>query len=99
MQAAASKPGVASDISRLFLISNSIFKVKLRFPQVIVRSILSIMSENSVKNEHHEALGRTQTIGGVSMSPELFEQLYLAPKNPIKGQLRQTFGNPTPIGE
>ncbi|POR34579.1 Protein alcS, partial [Tolypocladium paradoxum] len=33
----------------------------------------------------------------VSMSPELFEKLYLSPQNRIKGELRQTFGNPTPM--
>jgi len=31
------------------------------------------------------------------MSRETFEGLYLAPKMPVAGQLRKTFGNPTPI--
>jgi hypothetical protein len=31
------------------------------------------------------------------MSPELFEKLYLSPMNKVKGDLRQTFGNPTPM--
>lgn len=31
------------------------------------------------------------------MSPELFEQLYLAPHSRVKGDLRQKLGNPTPL--
>ncbi|KAI1156391.1 GPR1/FUN34/yaaH family-domain-containing protein [Nemania diffusa] len=57
------------------------------------------MSNGSDKaqGEHHdEMLQRIATTGGISISPELFEQLYLAPKNRVEGQLRQTFGNPTP---
>lgn len=33
------------------------------------------------------------------MSPELFEQLYLAPHSRVKGDLRQKLGNPTPLGK
>ncbi|KAI0107243.1 GPR1/FUN34/yaaH family-domain-containing protein [Nemania sp. FL0031] len=51
-----------------------------------------------VQSEHHdEMLDRIATTGGISIPPEVFEQLYLAPKNRVEGQLRQTFGNPTPI--
>ncbi|KAI1741870.1 hypothetical protein F4680DRAFT_446419 [Xylaria scruposa] len=54
--------------------------------------------EYKVQGEHRdEMLHRTQTTGAISISPELFEQLYLAPKNHVKGQLRQTLGNPTPL--
>jgi hypothetical protein len=35
----------------------------------------------------------------MTIPPELFEQLYLSPKNRVKGDLRQTVGNPTPIGK
>jgi hypothetical protein len=35
----------------------------------------------------------------IPISPELFEQLYLQPQNKVKGELRKTFGNPTPVGE
>ncbi|KAF3345543.1 Calnexin-like protein [Verticillium dahliae VDG2] len=45
-----------------------------------------------------EALRRMRTAGSISMSPELFEKLYLSPQNVVKGDLRKTFGNPTPIG-
>lgn len=32
------------------------------------------------------------------MSPALFEKLYLQPHVNVKGDLRKTFGNPTPLG-
>ncbi|KAG6001456.1 hypothetical protein E4U21_004312 [Claviceps maximensis] len=35
--------------------------------------------------------------GSVSMSPELFEKLYLSPQNNVAGGLRKTFANPTPM--
>ncbi|KAH7346730.1 hypothetical protein BKA65DRAFT_551627 [Rhexocercosporidium sp. MPI-PUGE-AT-0058] len=33
----------------------------------------------------------------LSISPELFEKLYLSPENNVHGDLRNTFGNPTPL--
>lgn len=33
-----------------------------------------------------------------TISPELFEKVFLAPKTDVVGELRKTFGNPTPIG-
>ncbi|CAN8106185.1 unnamed protein product [Discula destructiva] len=52
--------------------------------------------------DHQEDVGnmlnRARTTGAVSVTPELFEKLYLQPKNEVSGQLRRTFGNPTPIG-
>ncbi|KAI0532862.1 GPR1/FUN34/yaaH family-domain-containing protein [Xylaria digitata] len=48
--------------------------------------------------EHRgKMLDRTATASGISISPELFEQLYLAPKNHVNGKLRRTVGNPTPL--
>lgn len=44
-----------------------------------------------------ESLNRLRTAQSVQMSPELFEKLYLSPMNKVKGDLRQTFGNPTPM--
>lgn len=44
-------------------------------------------------------LERAHTTGSISMSPELFEQLYLAPHSRVKGDLRQKLGNPTPLGK
>lgn len=43
------------------------------------------------------ALGRMETAGNLSISPELFEKLYLAPKNEVSNNLRTTFGNPSPL--
>ncbi|KAF1361041.1 hypothetical protein EJ07DRAFT_164643 [Lizonia empirigonia] len=43
------------------------------------------------------ALRHIRTAGSISISPELFEKLYLSPKNEVKGELRKTFGNPTPL--
>ncbi|RDW65089.1 hypothetical protein BP6252_10740 [Coleophoma cylindrospora] len=42
-------------------------------------------------------LERIRTAGSISISPELFERLYLTPQNVVKGDLRKTFGNPTPL--
>jgi hypothetical protein len=43
------------------------------------------------------ALKKIRTAGSVSISPELFEKLYLSPPTNVHGDLRQTFGNPTPV--
>ena len=43
------------------------------------------------------ALQRIRTAGSISISPELFEKLYLSPENKVSGELRKTFGNPTPL--
>ena len=39
-----------------------------------------------------ETLERLRTL-----SPELFEKLYLQPQTPVAGDLRQILGNPTPL--
>ena len=43
-------------------------------------------------------LSKTQTISGMTISPELFEKLYLTPKTPGVGDYRKRFANPTPLG-
>lgn len=43
------------------------------------------------------ALREIKTAGGLSISPELFEKLYLSPKNTVTNNLRTTFANPTPL--
>lgn len=60
--------------------------------------------EKDYGNEHlnsnmdtNEALNRIKTAGSISISPELFEKIYLSPQNQVKGDLRKTFGNPTPL--
>lgn len=51
--------------------------------------------------DYHDDIGATlqeaRTTGAVSISAELFEKLYLAPKTDVSGHLRKTFGNPTPM--
>ncbi|KAL9112027.1 MAG: hypothetical protein Q9227_003647 [Pyrenula ochraceoflavens] len=50
-------------------------------------------------NETDEtALRKIRTAGSLSISPELFEKIYLSPKNRVANDVRATFGNPTPIG-
>jgi len=52
---------------------------------------------------HHDthteeaALSRMRTAGSLSISPELFEKIYLSPKNQVSNNIRSTFGNPTPL--
>jgi hypothetical protein len=43
-------------------------------------------------------LSKTQTISGMTISPELFEKLYLTPKVPHAGDYNKRFANPTPLG-
>lgn len=62
---------------------------------------------NGESHEHHtyldkdmsseDALRRMRTAGSISLSPELFEKLYLSPQNKVAGDLRKTFANPTPM--
>lgn len=44
-----------------------------------------------------DAVNKLRSAQSISMSPELFEKLYLSPQNKVKGELRKTFGNPTPM--
>lgn len=43
------------------------------------------------------AIRRIKTAEIISMSPELFERLYLTPQTAAKGDLRLTWGNPSPL--
>lgn len=43
------------------------------------------------------ALQKIRTAGSISISPELFEKIYLSPQNKVSGDIRRTFGNPTPV--
>ncbi|KAI0421870.1 GPR1/FUN34/yaaH family-domain-containing protein [Xylaria grammica] len=47
---------------------------------------------------HDEEKGLHRTPTGVTMSPELFEKLYLTPKVPRAGDYNKRFANPTPLG-
>lgn len=48
-------------------------------------------------DSHDDTLQKIRTAGSLSISPELFEKLYLAPKTRVKGNLRATVGNPSPL--
>lgn len=52
---------------------------------------------NDTNMDHGDALRKIRTAGSISISPELFEKIYLSPQNQVKGDLRKTFGNPTPV--
>jgi uncharacterized protein len=51
-------------------------------------------------HDHHNeesALRRIRTAGSISITPELFEKIYLSPKNRVSNNIRSTVGNPTPV--
>ncbi|KAF2260725.1 GPR1/FUN34/YaaH-class plasma membrane protein-like protein [Lojkania enalia] len=48
-------------------------------------------------HDSETALKKMRTAGSVSITPELFEKLYLSPQNRVHGDLRKTVGNPTPL--
>ncbi|EXJ67178.1 uncharacterized protein A1O5_09825 [Cladophialophora psammophila CBS 110553] len=48
--------------------------------------------------EEKPALAHTVSSGAISISPELFEKLYLTPKVPHAGDNIKRFANPTPLG-
>jgi hypothetical protein len=47
--------------------------------------------------DREEGLQRVRTANPLSISPELFEKLYLTPKTEVSNNLRTTFANPTPM--
>ncbi|OGE47747.1 hypothetical protein PENARI_c037G10157 [Penicillium arizonense] len=60
------------------------------------------MSDDNISGKHEIStaeIHRYQTADSVLLPipRDAFEKLYLAPKTPIAGKLRSTFGNPTPI--
>lgn len=60
----------------------------------------SVNGKYDLHHDHHDsesALKRIRTAGSISISPELFEQIYLSPKNRVSNNLRSTFANPTPL--
>ncbi|KAK4442571.1 hypothetical protein QBC34DRAFT_444075 [Podospora aff. communis PSN243] len=56
------------------------------------------ITNNGVSALHDEEKGLYRTQTGVTMSPELFEKLYLTPKVPHVGDYNQRFANPTALG-
>ncbi|RSL42715.1 hypothetical protein CEP54_015386 [Fusarium duplospermum] len=53
---------------------------------------------NDLEGGNLNALESVRSAANITMSSELFEKLYLSPPNAVKGDLRNTFGNPTPMG-
>lgn len=43
------------------------------------------------------SLRRDPTNASISISLEMFEKMYLNPHMPVRGHLRSTLGNPTPL--
>lgn len=54
--------------------------------------------QNEITNGVDREPGLTKTMSAVTMSPELFEKLYLTPKVPHPGDYYKRFANPTPLG-
>ncbi|MCJ1321246.1 hypothetical protein MMC15_006590 [Xylographa vitiligo] len=52
---------------------------------------------DSIDRDYKEHLKRYETNGTISLPMEVFEKIYLNPQLPVKGELRGTFGNPTPL--
>ncbi|KAL2699279.1 hypothetical protein AAEP93_009254 [Penicillium crustosum] len=42
-------------------------------------------------------LSRLDTNASITITKDMFEKMYLTPQLPVKGQLRKTLGNPTPL--
>jgi uncharacterized protein len=60
----------------------------------------SVNGKYDLHHDHHNeetALRRIRTAGSISITPELFEKIYLSPKNRVSNNIRSTFGNPTPL--
>lgn len=48
-------------------------------------------------NASHEEKLRNALTNTMTLSPELFEKIYLSPKGDTKGDLRKTFANPVRV--
>jgi hypothetical protein len=71
---------------------------KVYFQQVVNMSEKP-MTRNGLSREEtrEEALDQVRSAGFLTLSPELFEKLYLQPQTAVKGDLRKILGNPTPL--
>ncbi|RMZ85167.1 hypothetical protein DV738_g224, partial [Chaetothyriales sp. CBS 135597] len=48
-------------------------------------------------HDEEAGLSRIRTAGSLTITPELFEKIYLSPKNQVSNNLRSTLANPTPL--
>ena len=60
-------------------------------------NIYSSKDGNDVEAYQQEQLQRHATAHSVAIPLDVFEKMYLTPQNSVKGDLRKTFGNPTPL--
>jgi len=60
-------------------------------------NIYSSKDSNDVEAYQQEQLQRHATAHSVAIPLDVFEKMYLTPQNSVKGDLRKTFGNPTPL--
>ncbi|KAK5947972.1 hypothetical protein OHC33_011013 [Knufia fluminis] len=58
--------------------------------------ILDVESQQKAPSQD-DLLKRARTDGSVNVPAAVFEQMFLAPRTEVKGELRQTFANPTAI--
>ncbi len=56
-----------------------------------------VQVHNDYEDLKLRATQTNQTISGMTISPELFEKLFLTPKVPHKGDAYKRFANPTPM--
>lgn len=56
-----------------------------------------LQKEHNGNVDNLEDIRRYATAGSVMIPMEALEKLYLNPPTKVKGDLRQTFGNPTPM--
>ncbi|CAK4015529.1 related to GPR1 and Fun34p [Lecanosticta acicola] len=49
-------------------------------------------------NGDNTYLQKVRTEGSITITPEMFERMYLGPQTKVSGDLRKVLGNPTPIG-
>ncbi|KAK5656602.1 hypothetical protein OQA88_4581 [Cercophora sp. LCS_1] len=59
---------------------------------------INTANNGGIRAIHDEEKGLYKTTTGVTMSPELFEKLYLTPKVPHVGDYNKRFANPTALG-
>lgn len=58
---------------------------------------MSSSPENKDEAHGHNHISRVETAQSINLSMEMFEKIYLNPANRVKGDLRRTFANPTPL--
>lgn len=60
-------------------------------------ALKSAGTEHTHTETRENALRRIQTTSSITISPDIFEKIYLSPANNVKGDLRFKFANPTPL--